>query len=204
MELKEYIRIIKQNKFIFFGVWAAVVVFAMSWFFARPVMFNISIPVEISRSGVEKTQDYQYDYYYRLSADEKYAETVSQWLSDPSVVNEIFSEAGVVDPNQSLRGLSKAFSAEKLSSNYIQIRFKVKSREDGAKVTEALKKVLIGKNEQMDSQTESPNWFSLIFGSPVMVESKTNYSVIVLLSAMCGLILAIFAALVREYWRDEI
>lgn len=203
MELKEYIQIIKRGKLLFFGVWLAVVVFVLAWFVSRPVSYDVSMPVEISRAGQEKTQDYTYDQFYRLSADEKYAETISSWLSDPSVVNEIFSGAGIIGPNQSLRSLSKAFSADKLSSNYVQVRFRVKDKNDGSRVTQALQRVLEGKNEQMNKQAESSNWFSLVFGGPVMVINKTNYPAITLLSAIGGLILAIFAVLVREYWRGD-
>lgn len=203
MELREYIRIIKRNRKLFLGIWMAVIIFAFSWFLARPVSFDVSLPVEISRTGEKKTGDYQYDQYYRFLADEKYAEAVSQRLSDPTVVSEIFSRAGITGSGQSLRSLSKAFSAEALASNYIQVKFNARNRDDGSKAAEAIKYVLEQKNSQMNEEAKSENWFSLIFGNPAMVESKTNYPVVALLSAIGGLLVAIFAVLVREYWRDE-
>jgi hypothetical protein len=204
MELREYIRIIKRNKGIFFSAWFLVVALSLAWYFFRPIAFDVSMPVEIARMGQEKTPDYQYDQYYRLQADEKYAETVSQWLKDPSIVNEIFSRAGIATGSKwSLRSFSKAFSAEKLSSNYVQVKFSVPLKENGEKITAAIRQVLEEKNQEINKQSKAENWFELVFGGAVLVQSRINFLVVLILSMIGGLLLAIFSTLVKEYWYNE-
>lgn len=202
MELREYIRLIRKQKAIFITLWVAVVAFSMAWFWAQPVRYDVSVPVEVSRAGTQSTADYQYDQYYRLQADEKFAETVSQWLKDPTVATEILRAADQDPMAASLRSLSKTFRAEKLASSFVQVRFQVSRPAQAQTMTEAIRTILNQRTQAMNQQAQSPDWFVLDVGTPAVLQSRWNGMLFGSAALVGGLLAALFGISVVEYWKE--
>lgn len=201
MELKEYIRIIKQNKALFLGAWLAVILVCLSWWKTRPVSYDVAMSIEVARQGTQSGEAYQYDQYYRLEADSKFAETVVQWLKDPAIANAVLQQSEV-DSAKSLKKLAKTFRAEKLSSTYLQVRFSVNNPASGEKVSKALTEILKGKVTELNNNNANSTWFSLVFGKPIIAQAKISGWVVGLVAIIGGFGLAVLATLIRHYWKD--
>jgi capsular polysaccharide biosynthesis protein len=112
MELKEYINIIKKELKLFISITVIIILAAFAYFYLRPVSYLASLTLNITRLGSQETPDFKYDDFYRLQADEKFAETLVQWLKDPRMVTDIFSSTGLDVQNKNLKELRKSLKAE--------------------------------------------------------------------------------------------
>lgn len=202
MELKEYVKIIKKFSWTFLLVWVLVIILSLVWYKTRPATYDVSMSLEITRQASEQTADYQYDQYYRLQADEKFADTIVQWLKDPAVVNEILAKAEINFSSQTLKSLSKAFRAEKLSSNYIQLRMSTAQSSDSSKITKATQDVISEKVSLLDSESQSKTWFKVMYGKPIVALSKISLQVVLIGSIVGGFILSLMVVLCSHYWKE--
>lgn len=202
MELKEYIHIIKKYSSLFFPIWAAVLLAAFGWYLLRPLAYDVSVSLEIARRSSEQTDAYQYDQYYRLQADDKFADSVTQWLKDPQIAQQIYKDSAVTLPAKSLRGLSGTFGAEKLASNYVQVHFQTARKDDGSKITRAMYEFLSQKTDKLNASAQSKDWFILIFNEPVILQHQTNLALVLAIAAVAGFLLGLFGVLLRHYWEE--
>lgn len=203
MELKKLIKILLKNKGLFIGVWLAIVILATVWFFSQSPKYEAFLAVEISRDSLEETKDYQYNQYYRLLADEKFADTVTQWSKDPEIVKVIFQEAKVPLEVDSLRQASKILNGEKMTANYVQIKFSASSEERAERIVDSIKKTFSSKAEDLNQFSQDKNWFKLIFSDSLIVLKKNSFGITFIASLVLGFILAIFVVLMHHYWKED-
>jgi uncharacterized protein involved in exopolysaccharide biosynthesis len=203
MELKKLVKILLKNKALFFGIWLAIVALATVWFFSQPSKYEAFLSVEISRDSLEETKDYQYNQYYRLLADEKFADTVTQWSKDPEIVKTIFQEAKVPLELNSLRQASKILNGERLTANYIQIKFSTNNEERAERIITAIKNNFSKKTEELNQSSQDKNWFKLVFGDSLIVLKKNSFSLIFFASFIFGLMSAMLVVLLRHYWQED-
>ena len=200
MELKEYVLIIKNHLKLFVSVWVAVIIIAFLWYFTLPLRYEVSIPVEISRKGQQQTEDFRYDQYYRVEADSKFADTVVQWFSDPSTVNSIYAAASKSHEAQTVKDLSKKFKAEKLAPQYIRVSFQTANEDDGKVLAKAIREVANQKNEKLNENSKSEDWFSLIAGDVIIAPKKISFAPVLLVSLVGGFIVSMVAVMLKHYW----
>lgn len=203
MELKKLVKILLKENPLFIGVWLAVVALAIVWFLSQPPKYEAFLSVEISRDSLEDTKDYQYNQYYRLLADEKFADTVMQWTKDPEVVRTVFQEAQVPLKIDNLRQASKILNGERMTANYVQIKFSVGSEERAEKIVEAIKEIFTSKTESLNQSSQDKNWFKLIFSDSLVILKKTSFTITFIIGLFLGFILAMFVVLLRYYWQED-
>lgn len=203
MELKEYIQLIKRYKQLFILIWLGFIAVVIFWYAKMPVSYDVSLAIDIARNGIQQTTDYQYDQFYRIQADEKFAETVVQWLKDPSLVNRIFAKPAINQTSKNLRTLSKTFRAEKLSPNYVQVVYSVDKADQGAIIADSMAEILNQKTKQLNGEAPTENWFKLIIEKPMIVQAKINWLLVIVAAVIFGFIISIVVTLVKHYWQDE-
>jgi len=103
MELKQYIKIIKRHIKSIVMVSILVGFFALIFSAVKPVTYETSLSLLISRATAQETQDYKYDSYYAIQANDLFANTIVGWLKSPEIVVDIYKEAGVNFPVKNLR-----------------------------------------------------------------------------------------------------
>ncbi|MFA5994645.1 MAG: hypothetical protein WC823_06840, partial [Parcubacteria group bacterium] len=94
------------------------------------------------RNGSQQTADYHYDDFYRLQADEKFAETIVQWLNDPRIVTDIHTKAGIDVGQLNLKQLARVFNSEKLSSQIVAVSFSAVDKVSAKNISEAVAEVI--------------------------------------------------------------
>lgn len=202
MELKEYLQII-QKKFKLFLLTIAVVIAAVFLYFSLlPVSYSASLTLNITRVEVQKSSEYQFDDYYRLQADEKFAETIVQWLKSPRVVTDIYADAGVDTHDLSLRRLSKSFKADKMSSQIVLVTLKEKSAEEAKKVSSALVKVVEENTEALNKNQKEETWFEIVANDPVIIQDKVSPALAAFASLLLGIFLAFWVVLLVHYFQS--
>ncbi len=199
MELKEYYNIIKKHKNIFLGTILTVVIIALGYFYFLPVRYDASLTLSITRLGTQDTADYKYDDFYRLQADERFADTLVEWLKSPRVVSDIYTAANIDASAFSPGQFAKNITAEKRSSQVVNVSFHAPLAGQAQKISAGVVNVLNGNTEALNLDQKENTWFKLVYGAPVIAKFQPNYFIILLASLCLGIFLAFWVVLIKHY-----
>ncbi len=199
MELKEYFKILKENAKLFVFAVVLIVVGSFIYFALKPISYGVSLALNITRSGVQQTTDYRYDDFYRLQADEKFSETVVQWLKNPRTAMDIYAKAGIDSDKMSLRQLAKIFVAEKLSAQIVSVSFSATSENSAKKIAEAVSEVVAINTESMNKNQNEDTWFAVVAQNPVIVRDKISPFIIFLASLAVGIFVGFWLVMLKHY-----
>jgi capsular polysaccharide biosynthesis protein len=199
MELKEYLQIIKRNIATFAAVIIIVVLGSFAFFALKSVTFSTSLALNITRSGAQQTPDYKYDDFYRLQADEKFAETIVQWLQDPRTAANIYAAAGMDVSNFSLRQLAKSIAPKKLSSQFVSVSFSARSVDSAKKISNAIVAAVAKNTGELNKNQNESTWFEVVAQDPVIARDKISPLILFLASLLAGIFLACWVVLIIHY-----
>ena len=195
MELRQIVSIIWERKYILLFIIASCLFLALVWLFSQPEEYTVFFSVDITRKNIQETPDYRYDQFYRLQADEKFADTIVQWMGDADFNKQVLEN--YQGNSFSMRNLS----AVRLSSSYLKIFFKTKNQDDSKLLAEAIKKSL-GDRIALVGGDDS-TWFSVETTDPIDYRENYNWKIIILGAFLLGVVLGIFSALFHYYWTDD-
>jgi len=191
MELKEYITIFKKHFKLFllmiFLVTAAIIVFQI----VRPLTYKTSLALNITRDGSQKTDDYKYDDFYRLQADERFADTVVRWMALPAITESIYSEAGVSE--------GEKFKAKRLSSQLIEITYITSDVKTAQKLSDSIIKVLNRETEKLNEFQKNEAWFKILGGQPIITDNKPNLWKSAPVGLLIGVFLGFWTVIIKHY-----
>jgi capsular polysaccharide biosynthesis protein len=199
MEFKEYLAIIKYNLKLFGSIVAIVILASFSYFYLKPISYEASLVLNITRSGLQKSDQYKFDDFYRLQADEKFAETLVQWIKSPRVALDIWTASGNSPENLSLKQLSGLFKAEKLSSQIVSVKFSTANPETAKKISDSIIKIVSRETAALNQDQQEENWFEVVALSPVILISRVNPFLLFLATLAMGMFLGFWIVLVRHY-----
>ncbi len=121
MEFKEWLDIFRKRTRMMITVILGCIAVGVLWYVFQPRGLAADLTLNVTRIGSQETSDYKYDDFYRLQADERFADTVVRWLGSPRIVSDIYSTAHLDADSLGLSGLNKAFKSERLSSQMIRV-----------------------------------------------------------------------------------
>lgn len=201
MELREYLAIIKSSFRLFGSIVAIIILASFSYFYLKPISYEASLVLNITRSGLQKSDQYKFDDFYRLQADEKFAETLVQWIKSPRVALDIWTAAGNSSENLSLKQLTKLFKAEKLSSQIVSVKFSTANPETAKKISDSIIKIVSRETAALNQDQQEENWFEIVTLSPVILISRVNPFLLFLATLVMGMFLGFWIVLIRHYFK---
>lgn len=199
MELKEYVKIVKIHNGAFLLTVVLIVTAGVLYFSLRPVSYNTSLTLDITRSGVQDTIDYKFDDFYRLQADEKFTETVVQWLKSPQVVADIYTASGINPAQFSLRRLAKNLQSEKLSSQIVSISFSTSTPDEARKIAVAVSSIITKNIENLNRDQKDTNWFKIVEHDPIIVKNTVAFWFVLMVTLAIGIFLAFWVVFIIHY-----
>jgi len=199
MELKEYLEIIKKQWKTFVFIIFLVIAGSLLYFLFRPISYSTSLTINITRTGRQITGNYKYDDFYRLQADEKFAETLVEWLKSPRTVANILEEAEIGINNMSNRKLAKVFRVQKLSSQVISVSYGSENRIYAEKISVAIGKVLEENTRILNQDQRESSWFKIIPHEPLIIKDQFNLALITIIAFSLGAFLAFWIVLFIHY-----
>jgi capsular polysaccharide biosynthesis protein len=199
MDLREYIKIIRENFGLFAGTVFLIVLGSFSYFMFRPIFYNISLTLNITRKGAQETTDYKFDNFYRLQADEKFAETIVQWLKSPRTVTEIYSKSGINPEQFTERQLTKYFKAEKLSSQVVSVSFSAGSAEMAKKISNALPEIISKNTDRLNENQKENTWFEIIPQEAVVTQNTFDPVFVFAVFLIIGIFVAFWIVMIFHY-----
>ncbi len=199
MELKEYLNIIKKHQQLFFGTIIIIALVVLGYFYLLPVRYDASLTLNVTRAGSQETTDYKYDDYYRLQADERFVDTIVEWLKSPRVVSDIYAAANMESDSSAAGKLSKNITAEKRSSQIVAVSFSASTASDAQKISAGIAKVVIENTNLLNNDQKENTWFEIVSAAPVIAKYQPNYKIILLASLLLGIFLGFWGVLIKHY-----
>ncbi|MBI2438984.1 MAG: hypothetical protein HYV45_00030 [Candidatus Moranbacteria bacterium] len=204
MELKKYITIFWERRKIFFFSVFACVALAIIWQQNEPERFEATLLLNIGRLGVEESGEYYaYDSFYRLQADERFADTVVRWLGSPRIVEDIYKEMGRSAEKFSSRDLKSVFLSKRLSSQMIEVTFFGESKENVREMASASIVVLNRYTESLNREEKVKNWFFILGGEPIIREARVGFLLVFFASLCLGVFISFWATLFKWYLESK-
>ena len=200
MELKEYLKIIKKNSrlIIIIGITTAVSAFVFS--VAQPIEYETSLSLSIIKDKTQTTDDFKYDGYYALQTGEIVVNSIEQWLKSPEIVNAIYEEAEMNQDFKNIKSYTKKFIAQKMSPQYVEVKFKSSTKEEAEKISVAVVEIINNRVEKLKKASEQEVSFLVSSGKPVIVESEADAILNLIIGLISGLALGIFWVFLRRYF----
>jgi len=202
MELREYYKILKSNISVVIYTVIIVVIAAYAWSERASQSFSASLLLNISRTEAQSTADYRFDQFYRMQADDKFAETIVEWMKSPGVAQDIFAKAGVSTSDKTMRQLAKSFRAEKLSSNLVGVNFGTLTEDEAKKIASAVSDVAAAKTNSLND-SHDPSWFKTNMTNPIILKNTEDLRVNLAIATALGLFLGTLLAFGKHYIREE-
>lgn len=202
MDLRQYLKIFGKNL-----VWFLVALFLVvaigtgykQYKNSQPESFQVSLLLNVTRNGIQVTDTYRYDDFYRLQADERFADTVVKWIKNPRIVTDVFNETGMISGGIDLDTLSGFFEAKRLSSQAIEVTFSAKSAVEAQNLSENLVKALNSESKSLNQFQKEDTWFKVIGDEPVIKEYKITWKSVLIISIILGVFLGIWTVMIKNY-----
>ncbi len=201
MELKEAIAIIRGKIKTITVISLLTALSALLFSAIQPVAYETSLSLLVAKEGTQGTDDFKYDGYYAFQTSEVLSDSIGQWMKSPETVNEIYKEAGISPDFKNLKSYSGKFTAKKMSSQYIEVKFKTAKKEEAEKLSSAITKVINEKTRKIQEDSEQEISFRVNSGNPVILETKPDIPVNSAIGLISGAIIGIFFAFIKEYFK---
>lgn len=201
MELREYLKIFKENIRTFIFVMILVLAAGFTYFYSKPVSYDTSLSFNITQKGVEATTDYKYDHFYQLSANEKFADTMVEWLKAPGFVENIYANSNIPTHSFSLKKLTKLFKAEKRSSQLVLVYFSAPNEEIAKNISNSVKKEVQKNMESLNLSQKDPNWFEVLSAEPLIIKHTFDFWWVFSGLFFGGFFLAFWTVLTTHYFK---
>lgn len=195
MELREYIKIFKENYKVFLITLGLVCLVGSVWQLLRVDKYKVELDLNVTRTGYQKeTNEYRYDEFYRLQADERFADTVVRWLGSEVIKNEINKKIGTAQ--------FEKLKAERLSSQMIRVSFVVANKEWSQSVASAIDTVINTKISELNLEQKNPQWFRVLVSYPIASQAGIGLTNLILAWLSGGIFLGVWAVLIWHYLKD--
>lgn len=195
MELKEYMQIFKENYKVFLITLGLVCLVGSVGQLLWADKYKVELDLNVTRTGYQKeTNEYRYDEFYRLQADERFADTVVRWLGSEVIKNEINKKIGTAQ--------FEKLKAERLSSQMIRVSFVVANKEWSQSVASAIDTVINTKISELNLEQKNPQWFRVLVSYPIASQAGIGLTNLILAWLSGGIFLGVWAVLIRHYLKD--
>jgi uncharacterized protein involved in exopolysaccharide biosynthesis len=199
MELSDIIQIFKKERTLYIGITLLFVFTAWLWQRDQETTYQATLLLNIGRAGVSETIDYTYDSFYRLQADERFADTVVRWLASPRVVEDIYREARLNPESLDVKALGSVFSAGRLSSQMITVKYGGDNKKTLEQLSVAAVTVLNRYTDTLNTEEREKSWFVVIGSDPVVRESQVSLELALGVGLALGLFFGFWTVLLRHY-----
>lgn len=199
MELREYVAIFKKKSKLFITVVALLLLAGVLYQLFQPLGFKSSLTLNVTRKGSQETGDYKFDDFYRLQADERFADTVVRWLESPRIAADILAASGVDESRLTLRQLGRYFRAQRLSSQMIKVTYFANDAGLAKKLSKSILTVLNNNSDKLNEMQHEESWFIIVGENPIVKESKVGLFSTMLICLLAGIFIGSWAVFIKHY-----
>lgn len=200
MEAKKYIAIFHKYQKSFWITVGVCVLVGVSWQYTQREAVVANLTLNVTRLGSERTTDYQYHDFYRLQADERFADTVVRWLGSPRIISDIFEQVQTQMTQRGSRPLAQVFEAQRLSSQMIQVTYNAENVSAAQAIAHALLTRINAETSALNKDQQEAAWFVIVGDAPVMSDARVSMALVLALTLSLGVFLGFWMVLFRHYF----
>lgn len=164
---------------------------------ALPKRVKVSMSFTIAQQARQETADYSYDGYYAQRASELVADTMISWLSTPSVIKDIYADAGLDAADvRAFTDAGRAFRAKKFSSQNVVVTFTADDSTAAQKLADASARILSGRAAELVLSSKRDSLFHVTASAPVIAPAGIPPKTAALAGIFIGAFLGFLAAYV--------
>ncbi len=203
MELKEYIKIIKNDLKLIFVI-AFITSFSAFLFSSlQPIKYETSLSLLLSKDRSQLTDDFKYDGYYALEASGILADSIVQWVKSPELISSVYQKAQIDGNFKNLKSYTKKIIAKKMSSQYIEVKFETNNIDQANKISIAIVDEINGKIQKMKNDSEEEIAFLISNENPITIKKEQNIFLNSIVGLISGVMLGIFLVFFRRYFKAD-
>ncbi|MBI3115460.1 MAG: hypothetical protein HYZ09_03145 [Candidatus Kerfeldbacteria bacterium] len=178
---------------------AGVAALVVAW--SRPVRYETSISFAVNRINQGPTDQYEYDGYYAIQAADLFSQTVVSWFSTPSVLREVYDNAGLSVDVSSLNSLVRRFSTKKEAAQNIIVTFAESTEERAAILAEAVTTTMQERAAALNQTADETALFEIVGTNPLIVATRPNLLLYTFAGLLAGFLVALSTVSVLAYLR---
>jgi len=195
MELRDILKLFYQQRNLYIAVIGFCLLLGFLFTLYEPERYQANLLITIGRTESAPTIEYSYDSFYRLQADERFADTLVRLLSTSRVTEDIFADAQIAPSAE-----AGYFTARRLSSQVVEVTFESKDPKTLPVIGVSLDKVLTAYTDNLNTQeVKKENWFRVITADPVISDARAGKMLVFVLALFTGLFLGFWLVLIRHY-----
>ncbi|MBI5404748.1 MAG: hypothetical protein HY976_00825 [Candidatus Kerfeldbacteria bacterium] len=192
MEFRDAIRTYLRRRWLGIGILILTVAGAYGWQMLQPVRYSTSMSLGVNRVNADQTPDYQFDGYYALQAADLFSQTLVSWMQTPSILVEIYDQAGLPTDVDSIRGLTSRFKTKKVAAQNVVVTYSSPTQAEAEKLATAITAVTTRLTATVNRSADNKAFFELVAAKPVIVKAKMDPVITGVAAGMVGLVLALF------------
>ncbi len=194
MTLPEFIAIFRLRRKLILTLFFGVLLLSLAVYRLQPRSYDASLLLSISRTSLQETGEYRYDQWYRLQADERFADTLVRYFGTDEAHRSLAQEAGLGQSDQSFF-LRQNIKATRLSSQLIEVRLLTRTERGAERAGTAVVTLANRYAEELNRKPNDENWF-VVIGTPALVaDARLNWQTVLLTGAILGALVAFWTAL---------
>lgn len=191
MELRTFFEIFVVHKMIFWSTVFCSIAVGVVLFFIQPDAYKTMLTLNITRSGVQSLNEYTYDDFYRLQADERFADTVVQWIKSPHITRAVFESENNVN-----------VTPKRLSSQVIAVEYKTQSVKEGQIIAKKMISALNTESEKLNHIQNQRSWFIILGSDPIIQSAQYSFHFLLGLFSVIGFFMAFWTVMIINYVID--
>jgi hypothetical protein len=200
MELKLLIRIFRRHAHLFLAVvFLCAAIGALLGALQKPSV-KAFLMLNVTRSGTESTNEYRYHDFYRLQADERFADTVVQWMRSPRLRADVCERMRARFDRQETCFFDRV-SAKRLSSQMIEVSYTAPNEASAVFAGEVLVATVNAEARLLNEMQQEPAWFLVLGSDPVIEDGRVSVSVATMIALAIGVFLGFWVVLLTRYFR---
>lgn len=161
-----------------------------------PRRVNVSLAFTIAQQARQETSDYSYDGYYALRASELVTDTMLSWLATPSIVKEIYAEAGLPITDARIASIAgRMFRGKKFSSQNLAVSYSAPDQATAERLYRALARALPNRARELVLSPKQNSLFLVTASDPVIAEGGVSP----VRAALAGAFIGAFIGLACAY-----
>lgn len=187
MELRDLVAVFRRYGMTFFSVCALALAAGAVFFVLQPQDYKTTLQLNVTRDSYVPSGSYEYDHFYRLQADERFADTVVQWIVSPSLRQRVFAD-------------KSQLKARRLSSQVVEVMYRTRTQADAIVVAQRVTSLVNAEAQKLNEQQASPNWFMVVADAPVTVSGAYSAVRVCAASLFAGVFIGFWTVLLQQYF----
>jgi len=203
MELRDHLKIAYRYKWLVIAIVLIATVSASVISYYQAPKYKVSLAFTVNVSNRQETPDYQFDGYYSIHSSELFSMTIISWFLTPSVLVEIYEDAGVAPNITTLEELTGRFKTKQYSSQNFVVLFKELDQPTAEKLSSSIIKIVEAKAADLNKDATDNSIFEVRGSSPVIVEAKLATWLIGLVAFLASLLFSWILVYFIDYMRGQ-